>query len=425
MKVFWQIIYNILFLPLFYLMMKTLSLFNPKIRTGFRDRKNLFINIETKLKKLDKNKKRIWFHSSSVGEFEQAKPIIEKLLEKYKVQIIVSFFSPSGFHASKKYHNAALITYIPFDSIKNSTRFIELINPDIVIFMKYDLWPNMVFELSKKQIPIFLIDAIMRKNSIRKIFPLSNFHKYLYSCLNKILTISQNDKIGFESFGIEAEKIEVIGDTRFDRVFQKSQDAKKRKILSPNIINGKKIFIAGSTWKEDEEELLPCIKEITSQQKDLLSIIVPHEPTIENIEQIEEYFTDELKTIRFSLLNQYDNEPIIIIDSIGILLTLYSYANVAFVGGGFRTNIHNVLEPAVYGIPVIFGPKHLGSQEAEKLIKAGGAFEVKNKDELFRLIKLFLVDEQYRLKCGNAAKEFVISNIGATEKTIEILKDYL
>lgn len=425
MKLIWQLFYNILFLPVLYGTLKLLSLFNRKIRKGIRDRKDLFKKINIQLKKLDKNKKRIWFHSASVGEFEQAKPIIEKLKENYKVNIIVTFFSPSGYNSAKKYPYADLITYIPFDTIKNSKKFIISVNPDLVIFMRYDLWPNMMWELSKFHIPTFLVDATMRMNSKRKIFPMKNFHKYLFDSLTEIMTISEKDKEGFLSFGIEKAKIETIGDTRYDRVYFKSLVASKRKVISKNIIKDKKIFIAGSTWKEDEDELLPCIKELNGLEKNLLTIIVPHEPTIENIEQIESFFKNEIKTIRFSLLNQYEDEPIIIIDSIGILLILYSYAHVAFVGGGFRSNIHNILEPAVYGVPVIFGPKHFGSQEAEKLINAGGAFEVKNNSELFRLIKLFLIDENYRIKCGDSAKNFVISNIGATEKTVEILKTYL
>lgn len=425
MDSFWILIYNYLIVPIFYLLLRIASLFNKKIRVALKDRNNLFIQLENDLKKISDRKKILWFHSSSVGEFEQAKPIIEKINSDKIFTILASFLSPSGFNAAKRYEGADLITYYPFDSKKNIKLFIDIIKPSILIYMRYDIWPNSVFELNRRKIPVVLVDATMKKNSPRKILLIRNFHKFLFNKFEKILTISEEDKKGFLEIGVKAEKIEVAGDTRYDRVYQKSQTALKQKILNERIIDGKKIFVAGSTWREDEEVLFPALIKLHKYERNLISIIVPHEPSIPTLEQIEFELNKQLSTIRFSSLNQYKDEKVIIVDSVGILLTLYAYANVAFVGGGFKSNIHNVLEPAVYGIPVLFGPKYSNSQEAYNLISSNGGFSVNNRVELYRHLRKLFADENYRLQVGLNAKQFVQRNTGATEKIVRVLEEIL
>jgi len=421
----WILIYNFIVIPLFAAGIKIASLFNKKIKTAIKDRENLFEVLEKKLNELDRKKPLIWFHSSSVGEFEQAKPVIEKINQDKKYIVLASFLSPSGYNAARRYEGADIITYYPFDSKKNIVRFIDLIKPSMLIFMRYDIWPNSVFELFRGKIPVFLIDATMKKNSPRKFPIIKSFHKFLFSHFEKILTISELDKSGFLEFDLPENKLIVAGDTRYDRVYQKSQNALKQKILNEKIIEGKIIFVAGSTWPEDEEVLIPALVRLHQFEKNLLSIIVPHEPTIQTLEQIEFELKPKISTIRFSMLNQYSDEKVILVDSVGILLTLYAYADVAFVGGGFKSNIHNVLEPAVYGIPVLFGPKYSNSQEAYHLIDREGGFSVKNKIELYRYLRKLFSDESYRKRTGENAKAFVSSNTGATEKIFEVLKNYL
>jgi 3-deoxy-D-manno-octulosonic-acid transferase len=291
--------------------------------------------------------------------------------------------------------------------------------------MRYDIWPNSVFELSKRKIPVVLVDATMKKNSPRKILIVRNFHKFLFNKFERILTISEEDRKRFIEIGVNPEKVEVAGDTRYDRVFQKSQTALKQKILNERIVKGKKIFVAGSTWREDEGVLFPALIKLHKYESNLISIIVPHEPLISTLEQIEFELNKHLSTIRFSSLNQYTNEKVIIVDSVGILLTLYAYANVAFVGGGFKSNVHNVLEPAVYGIPVLFGPKYSNSQEAFNLILNKGGFSVNNRVELYRHLRKLFRNENYRLQIGLNAKNFVQRNTGATERIFQVLKDIL
>lgn len=421
----WEIVYNYFTIPLFWIGIQLASIFNRKIKVALRDRKTLYNELEEKLKLIDRTKKLIWFHSSSVGEFEQAKPIIEKLNQQKQFIILASFLSPSGYNAAKRYEWANIITYYPFDSKKNIKKFFDLVRPAILIFMRYDFWPNSVFEAHRRKIPVLVVDATMKKNSPRKLPLVRSFHKNLFNKFTGIITISEDDKFGFLKFGIQPTKISVAGDTRYDRVYQKSQTALKQKILNEEIIKNKKIFVAGSTWREDEQVLFPALIKLHQHEKNLLSIIVPHEPSIPTLEQIEFEFKDNISTIRFSALNQYSDEKVIIVDSVGILLILYAYANVAFVGGGFKSNIHNVLEPAVYGIPVLFGPKFSNSQEALKMIKHGGGFAINNKSEIYRLLRKLYSDENYRLEIGSKAKTFVEKNIGATEKIVRIMNEYI
>lgn len=425
MDSFWIWIYNYLIIPIFYLLLRIASLFNKKIRVALKDRNNLFIQLENDLKKISDRKKILWFHSSSVGEFEQAKPIIEKINSDKIFTILASFLSPSGFNAAKRYEGADLITYYPFDFTKNIRHFVDIVKPSILIYMRYDIWPNSVFELNRRKIPVVLVDATMKKNSPRKILLARTFHRFLFNKFEKILTISEEDRKGFLEIGVKPEKVEVAGDTRYDRVYQKSQTALKQKILNERIIEGKKIFVAGSTWREDEEVLFPALIKLHKYERNLISIIVPHEPSIPTLEQIEFELNKQLSTIRFSSLNQYKDEKVIIVDSVGILLTLYAYANVAFVGGGFKSNIHNVLEPAVYGIPVLFGPKYSNSQEAYNLISSNGGFSVNNRVELYRHLRKLFADENYRSQVGLNAKQFVQRNTGATEKIVRVLEEIL
>jgi len=419
MKLFWFIIYNYFFIPVLYLLLRIGSFFNPKIRKGIKDRKRLFEDLILSLISLDNKKKLIWFHSSSMGEFEQAKPIIEKLKANKSVNILATFFSPSGYENSKNYPFADIVSYMPFDTSGEAKRFIKTVQPDLAVMMRYDIWPNFIWQLKENNIPCLLVDATMRKNSNRKILFSKSFHKSLYKDITRILTVSKDDLKNFKDFSIPDSKLRSVGDTRFDRVYQKSQAAKEKKLFKENYFAGKKVFVAGSSWESDEDVYLPAFLKLTKYEPDLVLILVPHEPTIQRLEKLENYFSGKTSTIRLSYLNNYNNENVIIVDSIGILLTLYYYADVAYVGGSFKQGIHNVLEPAVYGIPVIFGPKIENSQEAKKLVEIGGAKLINNKNEIYRHLRLLLSNDELRKKIGKISLEYVIHNIGATDKIIK------
>jgi 3-deoxy-D-manno-octulosonic-acid transferase len=419
MKNTWTLFYNYLIIPLLYISLRFLGLFNSKVRKGINGRRRIFEELILNAAELNKSKKLLWFHSSSYGEFEQAKPIIKELKKNNDLNVLVTFFSPSGYENSKKYPYADLISYIPFDTKSNAERFIKIANPNLAIMMRYDIWPNHIWALRKANIPCFIVDATMKEKSARNLPLVKNFHKLLYQNFTKILTVSNNDAKRFKNFGCSDEQLKAVGDTRFDRVYQRSSNAKERRLIRDDILKGKKILVAGSTWEQDEDVILPAFKKLAMVDKNVLLIIAPHEPTILNLENIESEFIRVMDTIRFSFLNNYNNERVIIVDSIGILLTLYIYADIAFVGGGFKQNIHNVLEAAVYGTPVLFGPKIDNSQEAQELLKRGGGIMINNKTAAYRHMRTLFSNEELRKAKGKISHQYVQENQGATEKILQ------
>ncbi len=425
MKRVWWLSYNLVVLPLLYLFFWIAKFFNKKISSGFETRKAQNQKLIEKIKTLDKSKKTIWFHSASLGEFEQAKPIIKKLHEEKDVNILITFFSPSGYDNSQKYPYADLIAYLPFDFPSDIKVFLDIINPDVVIFMRYDIWPNLLWQLKNRDIAALIVDATMQKKSNRKLPLIREFHVTIYKCLSDILTVSEDDAKSFLDFEIPNEKIKAVGDTRFDRVYQKSLQAKGKKLFRDGLFAGKKIFIFGSSWEEDENVIFPAFEELLQNDEDVVMIVAPHEPTIIHLEEIENYFAGKEKTIRFSSKNNYNGERVVIIDSIGILLTLYFYADVAYVGGSFKQGIHNVLEPAVYGIPVLFGPKIEYSLEAQELVKRGASHIVQNKTEAYDVLQKLFKNKNYRNELGSIASKYVNENIGATERILSKIEKYL
>jgi len=419
MKSIWYSLYNIFILPLLSLIFKIGGLFNAKIKIGLSDRKKLFEQLIINCADLNRAKKKVWIHSASMGEFEQAKPIIRRLRKEKNVDIIITFFSPSGYRNSLKYPYADIISYLPLDTPFNMSRFVNIIKPNLVLLMRYDIWPNLIWYLGQKKIPAMIVDATMRSKSKRKLPIALQFHKTVYRNFTKILTVSENDSINFASFNLKKNRIEAVGDTRFDRVYEKSLEAKNKKLFAEDFFKGKKIFVMGSSWEADEDVMLPAVLKLFKYDPSVVLILVPHEPTVINIEKIEHSLLGNEKSIRFSLLNQYKEEKIIIIDSIGILLTLYYYADAAYVGGSFKQGIHNVLEPAVYGIPVIYGPKIENSREARTLAEDKGGIVVRNKKEAYRILRTLFRDDEGRKLLGEKAFNYVHSNIGATQKILK------
>ena len=282
--------------------------------------------------------------------------------------------------------------------------------------MRYDIWPNHIWTLKKKNIPSLLVDATMKKNSPRKLPLIRSFHKYLFEDFTKILTVSEEDLTGFESFKCRNVQIKVVGDTRFDRVYNRSLASRDSKIINENIAKENKVIVAGSTWPQDEEVLIPVFSKILNYEKQALLIIAPHEPDLMHLEKLENEFGTAIPSIRLSHINNYSNQRVIIVDSIGILSILYNYADVTFVGGSFKLNVHNVLEAAVYGVPVLFGPKIDNSQEAKKLAEIGGGILVNDKKELYRSLRKLLADEEFRNESGQKSYNYVNENRGTTER---------
>jgi 3-deoxy-D-manno-octulosonic-acid transferase len=425
MRFFWYAIYDYIIIPSFWLIIHAASPFDGKIRRAIRGRRTLFESLEANVRRLSR-KRRVWVHSSSMGEFEQAKPIIAALRKKHKdIHIVVSFFSPSGFDHSKNFPLADIITYIPFDTASNAERFVDLVRPNAAVMMRYDVWPNHVRALRARNIPVFIANATMRPTSARMLAGIRSFHRMLYDDLSGIFTVSRRDVEAFGAFGLKTVPVEAIGETRYDQVWQRSEEAKKKHLIAAAILKKRRVFVVGSSWPEDEAILLPTFTKILKYDPSVLMILVPHEPTLEAIEAIETSLGQKPRSIRFSNMNDYNNEPIIIVDSIGILTALYQYADIAYVGGSFRQGVHNVLEPAVYGIPVLYGPKHENSQEAIELARRGGGFVVRDQQDCYRTLRTLFTDQRERTHAGAESAKLVKENIGATERLLAKLEPFL
>jgi 3-deoxy-D-manno-octulosonic-acid transferase len=422
---FWAIIYSLFLIPALWATLHFFSVFNAKVRRGIQGRKHLFELLAVQVSQIAPGK-RIWFHSSSLGEFEQAKPIIAQLKQLHPdLRIVVTFFSPSGYEHSKNYPLADTISYIPFDTRSAARRFLDLVSPDIAVMVRYDIWPNHIWELRRRKIPIFIANATMRRQTLRRLPFLRSFHRQVYNSMDCILTVSDTDKHAFSFFGLDHPTISIIGDTRYDQVSIRSNDAQQRNLFPSHVFQDKKVFVVGSSWPEDEDVVLPSFLHLKVDVPDAVMILVPHEPSVNHLEELEDALTSRTSSIRFSAMNEYRGERVIIVDSVGVLLALYRYAHIAYVGGSFRQGVHNVLEAAVYGIPVLFGPRHWNSQEAVVLLEYGGGFVVQSSQELVRTLRNLLQDEHARTYAGEKAASFVQAHVGATARFLEHLDPYL
>jgi 3-deoxy-D-manno-octulosonic-acid transferase len=421
----WKCVYRFFVLPPLWLALQVLGLVSSKARRGIEGRRTLFQDLERQISNLPAGP-RVWFHASSLGEFEQAKPIIAELrARRPEAVVIATFFSPSGYEHSRKYHLAHVISYIPFDTHRNACRFLDLVRPAMAVMVRYDIWPNHIWELHRRAIPTMIANATMRRQTKRRIPVIRNFHRHVYNAIDRILTVSAADVEAFGFFGLTHPHIEAIGDTRYDQVSIRSAEARKRSIVPPAILRDRRVLVVGSSWPEDEAVLLPALLAVQDRIPGFLCIVAPHEPTVEHLEDLEEELRGNTTTIRFSALNEYAGERVIVVDSVGILLVLYGSAHLAFVGGSFGKGIHNVLEAAVYGIPVLFGPRHRNSQEPLQLVERGGGFVVTDTADLTRTLEHLLMHEPSRLDAGERAARFVRSNLGATHRVLAHLESTL
>lgn len=350
----------------------------------------------------------IWFHAASLGEFEQGRPVIEKLKQaEPETKILLTFFSPSGYEIRKNYTGADYILYLPADNKKNAIRFIEALRPDAAVFIKYEFWYHYLHELYKRNIPVYLISAIFRPEqpffkSWGKLHrKMLGFFKCLY------VQDTQSVKL-LHSIGIK--QVLQTGDTRFDRVKQIADTAQDIEQVK-QFCNGQPVVVCGSTWPPDEDILTDYINHYSGNYK---WILVPHEISESHIKAILE--KSRKKTIRYSQAETgLANYDVLIIDCIGLLSAVYRYAQIAYIGGGFGAGIHNTLEAAVYGIPVIFGPKYRKFNEAVSLIREGGAFSIQNETELKEILDSLIQAPAIRETAGQKALAYVNSQLGATD----------
>jgi len=405
-----------IFLWLYHVAIRFSSTWNEKARTWINGRKNIFDKIKRAVG--DAKPGTVWVHCSSLGEFEQGKPVMEKIKLLYpNSKLLITFFSPSGYEIKKNYAGADHIFYLPMDSKRNARKFIDIVKPTLVIFIKYDYWYYYLNEIKTRKINCLLVSAVFRKDqAFFKWY--GSLQRKMLNCFTQILVQNEESKRILEA--INVRHCMVGGDTRFDTVVAIAEKFAPVPLIE-TFIQNKKVIVAGSTWRKDEELLQIAFNQLTSE--DIKLIIAPHEIHSARLEELKKLFPD---SVRFSQLASNilpGTSNILIVDNIGMLSRLYKYAFIAYVGGGFtKDGVHNVLEAAVYGKPVLFGNNYKKYKEAADLINLGGAMSFSDPAELREILMTLLSNQDiYESKC-NAAKNYVWSNKGATEKVIAYIE---
>ena len=413
-----KILYNF-FIWLYGISIRTASFFNPKARAWTDGRKELFAELEREFGSGNiAGKKTAWFHCASLGEFEQGRPVIEQFREQYpNCRILLTFFSPSGYEVRKNYEGADYVCYLPLDTPANAERFIRITKPALAFFIKYEYWYNYLDALDSRNIPVFILSAVFR-NSQHFFKPWGSWFR------DKLKNITwffvQNGESGELLSGIGIKQFTVTGDTRFDRVSTISLQPQPLPEIE-KFAEGSRVFVAGSTWPSDESLILPLIRARKLQMK---FIIAPHEVDPARIESL--IGSIKHPVVRFSELNMKNaaKARVIVVDSIGILSRLYRFGWLAYIGGGFGAGIHNILEAAAYGKPVIFGPNYKKFTEAVDLVNLGGATPVQSEKDLKKAVERFFNDTvHYDHACETSAL-FVTSNKGATRRILEAIRNY-
>lgn len=376
--------------------------------------KGHWIAYEILRQRLDKDVRYIWFHAASLGEFEQGRPLIEAIRARYpEYGILLTFFSPSGYEVRKNYRGADVVCYLPFDKRRNVRKFLDIAHPCMAFFIKYEFWKNYLDELHKRQIPVYSVSSIFRRGQV--------FFKWYGGTYRNVLRdfshlFVQNELSKRFLAKIGIQQVTVVGDTRFDRVLQIRDEAKDLPLVE-RFKNGATTFIAGSSWQPDEDLFIDYF----NNHPEVKMIIAPHVIDENHLVEI----TGKLKR-PYVFYTRADERNIakadcLIVNCFGLLSSIYRYGEIAYIGGGFGVGIHNTLEAAVYGIPVIFGPKYQNFQEAVGLIEAGGAYSIKNREELYGLLDRLLADETFRKEAGAKAGAYVTGHAGATDKILGMI----
>lgn len=405
-----------LFIHVYRVLISFASVYNSKAKRWIDGRKNILEKINKTVKE---HENTIWFHSASLGEFEQGRPLIEKLKnENENLKIVLTFFSPSGYEIRKNYPIADYVFYLPLDTPENAQKFISIIKPKAAFFIKYEFWFNYLHELKKNNIPTFLISGILRNEHYFFKWYGGYFRKQLSSFTHFYM---QDENSATLLNKANYNNVTISGDTRFDRVFElkkKSEEVQHIVMFKQNSL----LLIAGSTWHEDENIISRMV--LTNLHAKIKIIIAPHEVNEHHISEIEKMFKNN-KTLLFSRCNNNNisTADVLIIDSIGILSSLYKYGTWAYIGGGFGKGIHNILEAATFGLPVFFGPNYNKFNEAIELIAKGGAFCIKNENDLSAL--LANPDEEKYKTAATCSLNYINNKKGATEIIVNSIKNYI
>lgn len=394
------------------------SIFNDKLRKMWQGEREA---VQTLRKKVDPDADYIWFHAASLGEFEQGRPLMEQIKKSYpQYKILLTFFSPSGYEVRKNYEGADIITYLPIDTVGNARQFLRTVRPVMAFFIKYEFWYNYLHILQYRGIPAYSVSSIFRPDQVFFKWYGRGYGRVL-KCFTRFFVQNEESKKLLESIGIHDTM--VVGDTRFDRVLQIKEASKQLPIVE-RFVKGspedpKKVFVAGSSWQPDEEIFLKYF----NNHRDWKLIVAPHVIGEDHLKFIFSLIKDK-KVVRYTQATE-DNvadADVLIIDCFGLLSSVYHYGDVAYVGGGFGVGIHNVLEAAVWGMPVLFGPNNKHFAEAQGLLQSGGGIEIEDYETFSLIMSQLSDDSAYYGTCGQEAGAFVQSLAGATKKVLSSVK---
>ncbi len=427
---FWRFVYNVFAIPLMFIAYHVMGCWDRKIREGIDGRRDTFNKLEEQLETSRNLDKTVWFHFTSVGEFEQAKPLIEVL--HTDTRIVLTYFSPSVAPNVASYTFVDAAVYLPFDTRRNAIRLANLIKPNCLVFSRYDIWPNLVWQLSKSEIPIVVIAATIHAESRRLGAIGRSFFKSIHQHISLICAISEADAVRFQKLSCVPNQVVMTGDTRYEQVNRKAISVETDSVFFPGHLTLRRpILIAGSTYAEDEEIVLDAFQIIREDVFGVLLklILVPHEPTHERIRDI----TADLKRRNLSYVcysglkceANLEHTDVVIIDVVGMLAKLYTLADIAFVGGSFHGSVHNVMEPAAMAKPVIFGPTIQNAYEANLLLDRGAAKLVNTSQEMVRVITEWLHCDEERKTAGMNGRQMIADNLGAVDRTFKYLRKYL
>lgn len=402
--------YN-LFIYLYLLGVAIYSRFNEKVRKMWRGERDAFRVLR---EKVDPNARYVWFHAASLGEFEQGRPLMEQLRREHPdIKILLTFFSPSGYEVRKNYEGADIVCYLPLDTLSNARRFLGLVHLEKAFIIKYEFWYNYLHILKHRGVPVYSVSSIFREGQV-----FFRWYGRQYGRVLKCFThFYVQNELSRQLLGrLNLTNVTVTGDTRFDRVLQIKEQAKVLPVVE-NLTKGHKVFIAGSSWQSDEEIFIRYFRE----HPDWRLVIAPHVIDEDHLSQIEKMLEGR-KVVRYTEASEHpelsENSDVLIINCFGLLSSIYRYATVTYVGGGFGVSIHNTLEAAVWGKPVVFGPENKKFQEAQGLKQCGGGLEITGYEDFERLMDRLDSDADYLTTSGRQAADYVSRQSGATRKIL-------
>lgn len=385
------------------------AIFDHKIRLMWRGQRRAFRILK---RKVDPNAKYVWVHAASLGEFEQGRPIIERIrLEHPDYKILLTFFSPSGYEVRKNYPGADIITYLPIDTVTNARRFLRTVRPVAAFFIKYEFWYNYLHVLRHRKVPVYSVSSIFRPDQVFFRW-YGRQYAHVLKCFTRFFVQNEESRMLLEKIGIH--EVEITGDTRFDRVMTIKSLAKELPIVESFVKGSEKVFVAGSSWGPDEDVFIPYF----NKHKDWKLIIAPHVIGEVHLKQILSKL--QRNTVRFTQTTPEEaaTADCLLIDCFGLLSSIYNYGTVAYIGGGFGVGIHNTLEAAVWDMPVIIGPNNKKFEEAQGLMRAGGCFEIHDAAEFETLMNRFDTDKAFLKDSSEKAGQFVKGQAGATDRIL-------